>query len=223
MSNTMFTQTSAYKRRLLHFAGRILLCGLFALAGAKANGQNVVQNVTIVLTGYDQGATNDDGTTSTQKLSTTKVTTATVIQALGTALGTNFSSKAEFQAISNTAGSLQSFVVSDGGQQTDVTTYFTFTPGTSVSKSDTSDSTGVGSQTSYGIQEFTFLNIGGLSFDVQGFTTMTSSTTGASGATTTISQLTASVAGTGTDANGNTTVLRGTISVTGKKVSNSGD
>jgi hypothetical protein len=199
----------------------IVLCGLLALAGTRARAQSLVQNINISLTGYSQGASNNTGTNATQKLNTTKVTTATVIQALGAVLDTTFSSKAQLQAISDTSGDLQSIVVSDGGQQTDVTSFFTLTTGNFVSKSTSNDNNGAGNQIQYGIEEFALSNNGGLSFDVQGFTTVISTTTAGSNGTTTITQLTASVAGSGTDANGNATVLRGTISITGKKLSGS--
>lgn len=192
-----------------------VVCAVLALAGTRVGAQNLVQNITIALSGYDQSPAVDNGTNTTQAAVGILVTTKNVIQALGAALGVSFSSSAQLQFLLSTAGVLQSVAVSDGGQQTDVTSFVTITDGNYVIKSKSNDSTGVGSQLEYGIREFTLSPGGGLSFDVQGFTTIIASTTaGSGGTTTTVVQFTAAVAGTGTDANGNTLVLKGTISGT---------
>jgi hypothetical protein len=192
-----------------------VLCAVLAMEAARAGAQNLVQNVTIALSGYVQGPSNDNGTNATQTAVGTLVATKTVIQTLGAALGTSFSSKAQLQFMLDTSGNLQSIVVSDGGQQTDVTTSFTITDGNYVSKSKSNDTTGAGSAIRYGIREFAFSTTSGLSFDVQGFTTIVASTVAATGGTTTtLVEFTATVAGTGTDANGNPLVLKGAISGT---------
>jgi hypothetical protein len=192
-----------------------VLCAILAQGATQVGAQTLVQNLTIALSGYIQGTNSDNGTNTTQTLTAAQVTTKTVIQALGAALGTTFSAKAQLQAVLDTSGLLQSVVVTNGGQQTDVTTFFTVTDGNSVSKSKTNDSTGAGSQTEYVVREISFANPGGLSFDVQGFSVIAASTTAGSGGTTkTLIQFAATVAGSGTDANGNTMVLKGIIAGT---------
>jgi hypothetical protein len=181
------------------------------LAAMPCNAQNLAQNITIALAGYVQGPSSDNGSNTTQTVVSAQVTTKTVIQALGTALGVTFSSKAQLEAILDTSGTLQSIVVTNGGQQTDVTSFFTITDVNFVSKTRTNDSTGASTQTQYGIREFSFTSSGGLSFDVQGFATIAASTSSGTAGTTTLVQYTATVAGSGTDANGNTMVLKGTI------------
>jgi hypothetical protein len=206
---------------------KVIIAGaLTALGAIQIHAQSVTQTVTISLTAYVQAQSqNDNGTNTISTVSRGTVTTASVIQALGASVGATFDSKAVLQAISDTSGNLQSIVVADNGQQTDVTSFFTFTTGNFVSSGRTKDSTGAGTQTQLGTEEFALNIASGLSFDVQGFTTISSVTTFSttSQSTTTISQLTASVAGSGNAANGNSAVFRGTISIKGQHVSNAGD
>jgi len=192
-----------------------IISAILACEASQGRAQNLVQNITIALSGYVQGTNSDNGSNATQTASATQVTTKSMIQGLGTLLGTNFSAKAQLQFVLDTSGVLQAVVVNNGGQQTDVTAFFSVTDGSSVTKSKTNDSTGVGSQTEYVIREFALANPGGLNFDVQGFTVLTASTTAGTGGTTkTLIQFAATVSGSGTDTNGNTTVLKGTIAGT---------
>jgi len=201
--------------------GIVLISAVAALSAADSHAQLVMQPMTINLSGWVQvQSQNDNGTNTISTLAHASVTTASVIQALGAAVGTNFDSKATLEAVSDTNGNLLSIVVMDDGQTNDVTSFFTFNPGNFVASGKFSDSTGAGTETQYGTEEFVLTINGGLSFDVQGLTTLTSVTlfSATNKATITTSQLNATVAGSGTATNGNATVLKGSISIKGGHV-----
>jgi hypothetical protein len=196
-----------------------------ALAASQTHAQSVVQTITISLSGLVQAQSqSDNGTNTISTVAHTSVTTASVIQALGASLGVTFDSKAVLEAISDTSGNLQSIVVLDDGKTNDVTSYFTVNPGNFITSGKISDATGAGTQTQYGSEEFVLTIGGGLSFDVQGLTTITSTITFSATAqtTTSVSQTTATVSGAGTAANGNTTILKGTITIKGHDIASPG-
>ena len=116
-----------------------IISAILAFEASQGRAQNLVQNITIALSGYVQGTNSDNGSNATQTASATQATTKSVIQGLGTLLGTNFSAKAQLQFVLDTSGVLQAVVINNGGQQTDVTAFFSVTDGSPVTKSKTND------------------------------------------------------------------------------------
>jgi len=193
---------------------------LLAVTAARTSAQSAAQTITISLSGLVQTQTQlDNGTNTVSTVAHTSVTTANVIQALGASLGTTFDSKAVLEEISDTNGNVQ-FVISDDGQTNDVTSFFTINQGNFITKGSANDVTGAGTQIQYGVEEFVLTISGGLNFDEQGLTTITSTTTFSrtNQTATTVAQTTATVSGSGTASNGNTTILKGTISLKNRAV-----
>jgi hypothetical protein len=196
------------------------VAALFAVAAfqTKADTTNLVQNVSIQLTGYSQGAPRTNSTTITVGVDTTSVNTAGVIAALGAATGNSFSGGAHLVSVTPLAGGDSAVQVRDGSNTVDVTAFFSHQQfGDTLFTSTTTRSTGRTSESDFSVQRFALHDGGGfpaltLHFDVQGVTEADDTSVG--GVSSPGSNITASVVGTG-DRNGRSMILTGTISMRG--------
>lgn len=179
---------------------------------------NVVQTMSIQLFGVSQGAPFGFGGISGTNVNAVRVDTRQVIQALGTATGNTFSFGSRLVVVTPIDGGASQIQVRDGSNApVDVTDYFNAQEiSGSVDGSVTTRRTST--TVSYVIARFALHDINGqtvlpLHFDVNGFTTINSSTNsgfGTQGPTTD-----ANVAGSG-DRNGNLLILQGSVDIFGR-------
>ncbi|HWY30977.1 MAG TPA: hypothetical protein VNX46_09495 [Candidatus Acidoferrum sp.] len=196
------------------------IAALFAVAAfqTKADTTNLVQDVSIQLNGFRQGAPRTNSTTITVGVDTTSVGTAGVIGALGAATGNSFSTGARLVSVTPLAGGDSAVQVRDGGNTVDVTAFFSHQQfGDTLFTSTTSRSTGRTSESDYSVQRFALHDADGfpaltLHFDVQGITE--ADDTAVNGVSSPGSNITASVVGSG-DRNGRSMIFTGTISMRG--------
>lgn len=190
---------------------------IFGLAAsqAKADHTNLVQNVSLRLLGITQGGTRTNGNVVTASVNTVRVGNGDVIGALGPATGNSFSDAAQLLAVTLLPDGATSIVVRDGGNEVDVSDFFSHDNlSDSVGSSQLNTRTGRSTETDYSIQRFTLHDVDGqpisLHFDVQGI-----ATENLSNAVTPRADLSADVAGSG-DNSGQLMILQGTITVRGR-------
>lgn len=196
------------------------VAALFAVAAFQthADTTNLVQNVSIQLTGFRQGAPRTNSTTITVGVDSTSVGTAGVIAALGAATGNSFSTGARLVSVTPLAGGDSAVQVRDGGNTVDVTAFFSHQQfGDTLFTSTTVRSTGRTSESDFSVQRFALHDAAGfpaltLHFDVQGVTE--SHDTSVGGVSSPGSDITANVLGTG-DRNGTFMIFQGTIGMRG--------
>jgi hypothetical protein len=196
------------------------IAALFAMAAFRTNADttNLVQDVSIQLTGFRQGAPRTNLTSIVVGLDTTRVTTAGVIAALGASTGNSFSTGARLVSVTPVAGGDSAVQVRDGTNTVDVTMFFSHQQfGDTLVTSFTTISTGRTSESDFSVQRFALHDAGGfpalsLSFDVQGITQNDDTSVG--GVSSPGSNLTASVAGTG-DRDGRFMILQGFVTIRG--------
>lgn len=193
-----------------------------AVAQVQAGQQtNLVQTLSIQLFGVSQGSAFSFGGTSGTNVNSVRVDTRQVILALGTATGNTFSFASRLVLVSPLDGSAASIQVRDGSNSpVDVTDFFnTQELSGSVDGSVTTRTRGGSSSTSvsYLISRFVLQDADGqslpLHFDVNGFTTITTSTGGFGGQQGPVTD--ANVAGSG-DRSGNNLVLQGSVEIFGR-------
>ena len=192
-----------------------------AVAQVQAGTQtNVVQNLNIQLFGVSQGSPFSFGGTSGTNVNAVRVDNRQVIQALGVATGNTFSFASRLVVVTPINGGNSQIQVRDGSNTVvNVTDYITAqeisgsVDGSVTVSRPRNSSTSV----SYVIARFALQEVNGqsvlpLHFDVNGFTTINSSTGGfgPQGPTTD-----ANVAGSG-DRNGNLMILQGSIEIFGR-------
>jgi hypothetical protein len=198
-----------------HITKLAVIGALIGLGAAQANAQtNATLNVNISLTGVKQTG---DGTTAPVHISTKDVIQAAAPGA---------SAKAKLLLLFSIPDGNPGFVVRDG-----VGAAATDTPidagvlalaqvGTQVNSTKTNAS-GVVVEKDVAIREFVFNSTSSGTFDVQGYITATSDNKllhGGLSDGTTPTQASGQVAGTGTDATGNAAVLKGTVSLSARKI-----
>jgi hypothetical protein len=193
---------------------------LIAMAALRANADttNLVQDVSIQLTGFRQGATRTNATSIVTSADTTRVGTVGVIAALGASTGNSFSTNAHLVSVTPLAGGDSSVQVRDGGNTVDVTAFFSHQQfGDTLMTSFTTLSTGRTSEADFSVQRFALLDASGfpaltLHFDVQGITE--AADTAVNGVSSPGSNVTANVVGTG-DRNGRFMIVEGLITFRG--------
>jgi hypothetical protein len=196
------------------------IAALFAVAAFRANADttNLVQVVSVQLTGFSQGAPRTNSTSIVVGVDSTSIGTAGVIAALGASTGNSFSSNARLVSVTPLAGGDSAVQVRDGANTVDVTMFFSHQQfGDTLFTSTTSRSTGRASTSDFSVQRFALHDSGGfpalsLNFDVQGIAENDDTAVG--GASSPGSNLTASVVGTG-DRDGRFMILQGFITVRG--------
>jgi hypothetical protein len=150
----------------------VIGCALLAAGTLQARAQStntntsgvITLNVNIALTGVD-GSSGSNGSPGRVKISTKDV-----INAMGSQLGTTFSSRAKLIAVDNGSGGGPAFFVRDGTNgDTEVSSLLSASQITSVDNTRTA-STGAVSGQRISIDHFV-LTTDTLSFDVQGYTT----------------------------------------------------
>ena len=199
------------------------IAALFAVAALRTNADttNLVQDVSVQLTGYRQGAPRTNSTSIIVGVDTTSVGTAGVISALGAATGNSFSSGARLVTVTPVAGGDSSVQVRDGANTVDVTMFFSHQQfGNTLVTSTTSRSTGRTSESDFSVQRFALHDAGGfpaltLHFDVQGITENDDTAVG--GVSSPGSTLTGNVVGTG-DRNGRFMIMQGLITIRGHTI-----
>src|SRR6476646_6605867 len=99
------------------------LAALFVVAAVRTNADttNLVQDVSVQLTGFSQGAPRTNSTTITVGVDTTSIGNARVIAALGASTGNAFSTGARLVSVTPVAGGDSSVQVRDGSNTVDVT------------------------------------------------------------------------------------------------------
>lgn len=207
------------------------VAALVALATLRTNADttNLVQNITIQLTGFRQGNTQTNRSFVSTDLDTTRVGTAGVIAALGTATGNSFSTAAHLVSVTPLPDGDSSIQIRDGDNSVDVTPFFGHEQfGDSLHTSLSDLRSGHSTESDFSVQRFTLHDVGGyppltIHFDVQGLAQDNDSSNG--GVSAPGSDLRVSVLGTG-DRNGGFLILQGSINVLGhdtEVVPDSGD
>ena len=191
---------------------------MMGIAQAQAQQTNMVQNLSIQLFGVSQGGSFSFGGTTGTNVNSTRIDTRQVIQALATATFNTFSPTSKLVVVTPLGGGDPRIQVRDGNNDpVDVTDYFNFQALTDSINGSTSNSrNGRSTSVSYQIARFALQDADGqtlsLHFDVNGFTSTSSSTGGflPQGPITD-----ANVAGSG-DRNGGLIILQGSIEIFGK-------
>ena len=196
------------------------VAGLAIAVQAQAGTQtNLVQSLNIQLVGVSQGSSFSFGGTSGTNVNNVLIGTRQIIQALGNATANTFSSTSKLVVVTPTDGSEAHIQVRDGSNTVDVTDFLIaqeLSPSVdgSVSTTKPPRTTSV----SYLISRFVLQDADGATlpfhFDVNGFTTINSSTGGFFGSQGQGSTTDANVSGTG-DRNGNMVILQGSVEIFG--------
>ena len=197
----------------------LTVAALIEIAQVHAQQTNIVQNLGIQLYGVSQGGSFSSGTTVGTNVNFVRIDTRQVIQTLANASFNTFSSTSRLVIVTPLAGGGPRIQVRDGGKTpVDVTDFFNFQALTDpVNGSVSSTKTGRGTSVSYEIARFALQDADGqtlsLHFDVNGFTTMDSSTGGFFGPQGPNTD--ANVSGAG-DRNGGLIILQGSINIYGR-------
>jgi hypothetical protein len=203
-----------------------IAASVLAAAPLTASAQDQTDEVmamNIQLTMVLQGPTTTTRTTASTAVNVVKVTTADVINALGTATGNAFSRNARLVLLTPTNSLdywLWTYQVQDGNITVDVTGFLSHQPGQSVGSDTLNTRNGNSSSTDYSIDSFSVNDAGGfpslsLHFSGGGFTTTSSHGVVQHGQVVgQIDRLTANVSGTG-DYQGNFAVVTGSITANG--------
>ena len=193
-----------------------------AVAQVQATQQtNVVQNLSIQLFGVSQGGSFAFGGTSGTNVNSARVDTRQVIQALANATANSFSSTSKLVVVTPIDGGASRIQVRDGGNPAvDVTDFFNFQElSGSVDGAANTTRPRRSTTVSYVIARFALQDADGqtlpLHFDVNGFTTINSSTGGFGGQQGPNTD--ANVAGSG-DRNGNLLILQGSVEIFGRSL-----
>ena len=198
----------------LTFASLLLAVAAFQ---SRADHTNVVQDLSINLSGLGQGPSVTTGNVTITRTTDQHIETADVIAALGNAMGKTYSDAAKLVVITPLGGGNSSIAVRDGTASDDVTVFFVHEQTSqSVGSSELNSKSGRSSSTDYSIQHFALIDVQGvtplsLHFDVRGIAVDTSLTTAKQA---TRSQLDAYVSGAG-DVSGAGVILEGRIRVRG--------
>jgi len=201
-----------------HFNKLTAIAALFTLAAFRTNADttNLVQNITIQLIGYKQGAAQTNKSIVTTDVDTTRVGTAGVIAALGAATGNSFSTAARLVSLTPLPDGNSSIFIRDGANSVDVTGFFVHEQfGDSLHTSVSSLSTRRTTESDFNIQRFALHDADvplSIHFDVQGLAE--DSDTSVGGVSSPGSDLRVNVLGTG-DRNSVFMILQGTINVLG--------
>jgi hypothetical protein len=184
---------------------------------ARADHTNLVENVRINFTALKQGRTVTSRTQVTMNVNTVRVNTREVIDALGSSLGTSFSTAARLVLVTPQDGSSPSAMqVRDGANQVDVSSYFVLEQkGGSVTSSTLTIRTGRSNQTVYSVEHVALqdgANPISLHFDVSGVGADFSANHPVPGPD---NSLTIDASGSG-DNNGATLILQGTVAISGQ-------
>jgi hypothetical protein len=204
------------------------IVALLVAGGAKTvSAQDMVTNEVVALnyqlTMVLQGPTTTSRTTVTTDVQKVDLTSADIIQALGTATGNTFSRNAQLELLTP-MNSLDYWAwtvrVQDGSNSVDVTGFFTHQPGNAVGSATANTRNGNVNATTYSDDTFGIVDSGGfpslsLHFSGDGFTTAVSDGVVTRGKVVgQIDRITADLSGTG-DYQGNFAVVKGTLSGVG--------
>jgi hypothetical protein len=121
----------------------------------KADQTNLVQNLNISLTAYQQGGSVTKGKVTTTSLTKTTVATADVIAALGAATGNSFSSQAQLVFITTLPYGTTGIAVEDGTNSVDMSLFFVCnTLSDTVGRSTINVKNGKDTGSTYSISQF---------------------------------------------------------------------
>jgi hypothetical protein len=184
---------------------------------SKADQTNLVQHLSIRLSGITQGPTETNKNVVKTSADFARVGTADVIKQLGIATGNSFSDQADLVVVTPLPSGSSSIVIRDGNSSVNVSSFFIYEVKSGfVTSSQSNLKTGRTSSTDYSVQRLALIDspnypLLSLHFDLQGIA-VEMSTTGPSMATRT--ELDASVSGWG-DQEGKLLLLEGTFRVHG--------
>jgi len=198
------------------------IAALFTVAALRSNADttNLVQDISIQLTGFRQGATQTNGSSISTGVDSARVGNDGVIAALGAVTGNSFSRSARLVSVTSLSDGSSSVQIRDGGNTVDVTAFFGHEQfGDTLLTGSTNLRNGRSSESDFSVQRFTLHDVGGyqpltLHFDVQGITEVDDSANG--GVSSPGSNLTGNVVGTG-DRNGRFMILEGSVSLQGHR------
>lgn len=199
----------------------ILTLGMAQIHAARTNS---VQNINFELTFFTQGPTNHPSATVTLvKINKFRVTTKTIIAALGQATGNSFSAKARLVSVRDATSTNSSRIVEvrDGTNVVDVTGYFNITTGEtnilSVHSLRFNSATGIGTGMADSIFHLNLTNATMTSsLDLGGFATTTAAGIKSGNVILSVDEINAAVAGSGTGSNGVPAVVTGLIKIKGR-------
>jgi hypothetical protein len=188
-----------------------------AMLTARADQTNLVENIRIRLTGLAQGATTTNQNSVVTSVETVNLDTRKIIEALGGAIGQNFSAGSQLVLLTPLGGGDSSVQIRDGTAEVNVSSFFSLEPtGAAVTASKTDTVNGKASQTTYSIQRFTLQDsvFGSLTthFDVSGLGTDFAANFAVPGSD---NRLDVQVSGNG-DRNGTPLVIQGSINISGQ-------
>ncbi|HWC59497.1 MAG TPA: hypothetical protein VHC44_07360 [Verrucomicrobiae bacterium] len=193
-----------------------MVAAIQAQAGVQTN---VVQNLSVQLFGVSQGNAFSFGGTSGTNVNNVIVGTRQVIQALGTATGNSFSFSSRLVVVTPIDGGSSQIQVRDGSNApVDVSHFFSMQElSGSVDGSVTTTRPARSTSVSYLVARFVLADADGqtlpLHFDVNGFTTINSTSGGFFGSQGPTTD--ANVSGSG-DRNGNLIILQGSVDIFGR-------
>jgi hypothetical protein len=196
------------------------IAALFAVATLRSNADttNLVQDITIQLSGFRQGATQTNGNNVSVGVDSTHIGTDGVIAALGASTGNSFSKSARLVSATSLSDGSSSVQIRDGGNSVDVTGFFAHEQfGDTLQTGSANLRNGRSSESDFSVQRFALHDVGGyppltLHFDVQGITEVDDSANG--GVSSPGSNLSSNVVGTG-DRSGRFMILEGSVNVHG--------
>jgi hypothetical protein len=199
----------------------ILTAGLVQIHAARTNS---VQNIEFELAFFAQGPTNHPSPNITAvTINKFRVTTKTIIAALGQATANNFSAQARLVSVRDVTAtnSTRTIEVRDGANVVDVTSYFNITTAEtnilSVHSLRFNSTTGIGTAMADGIFHLTLTNASmTASLDLAGFATTTAAGIKSGNAVLSVDEINAAVAGSGTGSNGVPAVVNGLIKIKGR-------
>jgi hypothetical protein len=181
-----------------------------------ADQTNLVQNISIQLNGIKQGRSVTNGDVVSKSVDFVRVGTRQVIQALATATGNTFSTRANLVLVTPQDGGASSVEVRDGDTKVDVTSFLILQPLSDSLQSIRSNWRIRGAvESDYNIEQVALVDgyaPVGLHFNVNGIGTQTS-TTGIGNRQ--INNLTIQASGSG-DLGGDLLILQGTVVIFGQ-------
>jgi hypothetical protein len=211
---------------MTHLSKLLTFITLLALGAvqARADQSNLVQDLSIQITGLKQGGTTTNRNSIATGVDFVAVGTRQVIDALGAAVGSSFSRSARLVMVTPLAGGYPTFQVRDGNNMVEVSSFFTYEQSDSVGTSVVNLRTGRATSSQYNIQRLALTDPGNftpltLHFDLRGLATGTS-TSPANYPGDNETDIDATGAG---DRNGNLLILQGTIRIRGNTIEVSSD
>ena len=223
-NNTRRTDIHMKTKSILKLTVGLVTILVAGMTQSHAATTNSVQNINFELTFFTQGPTNHPKADTTKiTIDKFRVTTKTIIAALGVATSNSFSASARLVSVrdATSTNSTRTIEVRDGSNVVDVTSYFNITTAEtnllSVHSLQYSAVTGIGTAETDGIFHLSLTNANlAASLDLGGFATTASAGIKSGHVILSVDEINAAVAGAGTGSNGVPAVVNGLIKITGR-------